>query len=133
MKYLICFGLLVSSLLCNSQTREKGDVELTPITRYSSSSQLNTFLLSSSSVYEVQLGIYGNYFLNQWWSLITDLLYQKIGTNNGDFLTFIEEYSERTNYITVPLMVNYYHFGAKRHWCVNYDISVAFLKYRKKF
>lgn len=126
MKYLICFGILISSLLCNGQTREKGNIELTPIIGYSSSYQLDSFLFGSSSVSGIQLGIYGNYFLNNKWSLRTGLLYQKMGTNNVDFSIFTNEYSERTNYLTVPLTVNY-HLGTKRNWYINYGISVGFL------
>ncbi|MFY0603123.1 MAG: outer membrane beta-barrel protein [Flavobacteriaceae bacterium] len=126
MKHLICFGLLLSSLWCNGQTREKGNIELTPIIGYSTSYQLNSFLMNSTSVSGVQFGIYGNYFLNNRWSVRTGLLYQKMGTNNVDFLIFTNEYSERTNYITIPLTMNYY-FGTKRNWYVNYGIGIGFL------
>jgi hypothetical protein len=128
MKYLICFGLLLSGVLCNSQTSEKGNIELTPIVGYSASYQLDSFLFGSSSVSGIQLGIYGNYFFNNRWSLRTGLLYQKMGTNNVDFSIFTNEYSERTNYINVPITVNY-HFGAKRNWYMNYGIGVGFLTY----
>jgi len=126
MKYLICFGLLINSLLCNSQTREKGKIELTPIIGYSASFQLGSLLFGSSSVSGTQFGIYGNYFFNNNWSLRTGLLYQQMGTNNIEVSIFTNEYSERTNYITVPLTVNY-HFGTERNWYVNYGIGVGFL------
>ena len=126
MKYLICFGLLMSGLLCYGQTREKGNIELTPIVGYSASFQLDSFLFGSSSVSGIQLGIYGNYFFNNRWSLRTGLSYQKMGTNDVDFAIFTNEYSERTNYITVPMTVNY-HFGTKRKWYVNYGIGIGFL------
>lgn len=126
MKYLICFGLLMNSLLCNCQTREKGNIELTPIIGYSASYQLDSFLFGSSSVSGIQLGIYGNYFFNNRWSLRSGLLYQKMGTNNVDFSILTNEYSERTNYVTVPLSVNY-HFGTERNWYLNYGLAVGFL------
>lgn len=126
MKYLICYALLINSLLCNSQTREKGNIELTPIVGYSASYQLDSFLFGSSSVSGIQLGIYGNYFFNNRLSLRSGLLYQKMGTNNVNFSIFSNEYSERTNYITVPLTVNY-HFGTKRNWYANYGIGIGFL------
>ena len=85
MKYLISFGILINSLLCNGQTREKRNIELTPIIGYSTSYQLDSFLFGSTSVSGIQLGIYANYFLNNRWSLRTGLLYQKMGTNNVDF------------------------------------------------
>ncbi len=126
MKYLICFGLLMNSLLCNCQTREKGNIELTPIIGYSASYQLDSFLFGASSVSGIQLGIYGNYFFSNRWSLRSGLLYQKMGTNNVDFSIFTNEYSERTNYVTVPLSVNY-HFGTERNWYLNYGLAVGFL------
>ncbi|MFH6770435.1 porin family protein [Gaetbulibacter aestuarii] len=126
MKYLICFGLLLNSILCHGQRREKGDIELTPIIGYSTSYQLHSFLFGSTSVSGIQFGVYGNYFLNNRWSLRSGLLYQKMGTNNVDFSIFTDEYSERTNYISVPLTVNY-HFGTKWKWYVNYGIGVGFL------
>tara|TARA_B110000208_G_C11579237_1_gene361904 strand:- start:81 stop:662 length:582 start_codon:yes stop_codon:yes gene_type:complete len=116
----------MSGLLCYGQTREKGNIELTPIVGYSASFQLDSFLFGSSSVSGIQLGIYGNYFFNNRWSLRTGLSYQKMGTNDVDFAIFTNEYSERTNYITVPMTVNY-HFGTKRKWYVNYGIGIGFL------
>src|SRR5690554_6382007 len=110
MKYLICFGLLISSLLCNGQTREKGNIELTPIVGYSTSYQLDYVLFGSSAVSAIRIGIYGNYFLNNRWSLRTGVLYQKMGTNDVYFAIFSSIYSQRTIYITVPLTVNC-HFG----------------------
>ena len=49
-----------------------------------------------------------------------------MGTNNVDFSIFTNEYSERTNYITVPLTLNY-HFGTKQNLFVNYGIGLGFL------
>src|SRR5690606_3756104 len=118
----------IISLQCNGQTRDNGVFELTPIIGYSSSNHLDSFLFGSSPVSGIQLGIYGNYFINNRWSLRTGLLYQKMGVNNYDLAIFINEYSERTNYITVPLTVSY-HFGAKRNWYMNYGIGVGFLTY----
>lgn len=123
---LICYGLLFSSLLGISQNREKKDIEITPIIGYSSAYQLHSFLFGSSSVSGLQVGVYGNYFLNDRWNLRSGLSYQKMGTNNVKLSIFTNEYSERTNYITVPLTVNY-HFGTKRNWYVNYGIGIGFL------
>lgn len=113
-------------MLCNGQTREKGNIELTPMAGYSASYQLASFLFGSSSVSGIQLGAYGNYYFSDRWSLRTGLLYQKMGTNDVDFSIFTNQYSERTKYITVPLTVNY-HFGTKRNWFVNYGIAAGFL------
>lgn len=126
MKYLLCSFVLLSGFLSNGQIREKGDIEITPIMGYSISYQLQSFLFGSSSVAGIQLGSYGNFFINDRWSLRTGLLYQKMGTNNVDFLIFTDEYSERTNYLTVPLTVNY-HFGTERNWYINYGVGLGIL------
>ena len=126
MKHLLCFGILISSIICNGQTREKGNIELTPIIGYSASYQLDSFLFGSSSVSGIQLGAYGNYFFNNRWSIRSGLLYQSMGTNQMDFLIFTNEYSERTNYLTIPLTINY-HFGKNRNWYINYGAGIGIL------
>ena len=126
MKHLLCFGILIISIICNGQTREKGNIELTPIIGYSASYQLDSFLFGSSSVSGIQLGAYGNYFFNNRWSIRSGLLYQSMGTNQMDFLIFTNEYSERTNYLTIPLTINY-HFGKNRNWYINYGAGIGVL------
>ena len=117
---------MISSLICHGQIREKGNIELTPIVGYSESYQLDSFLFGSSPVSGVHYGVYGYYFLNNRWSLRSGLLYQKMGTKNIDFFIFNNEYSEKTNYLTIPLTVNY-HFGSRRNWFVNYGVGIGFL------
>lgn len=117
---------MISGLICNGQKREKGTIELTPIIGYSASYQLDSFLFGSSSVSGIQFGAYGNYFFNSRWSLRTGLLYQKMGASNVDFSIFSNEYSERTNYLTIPLTINY-HFGANRNWYINYGAGIGIL------
>ncbi|MCA0153576.1 outer membrane beta-barrel protein [Winogradskyella vincentii] len=126
MKYLLCFGIMISSLICNGQIREKGNIELTPIIGYSASNQLDSFLFGSSSVSGIQIGAYGNFFFNNRWSIRIGLLYQRMGTNSVDFFIFTDEYSERTTYLTIPLTVNY-HFGTNRNWYINYGAGFGIL------
>ena len=107
--------------------RESGDIELSPIIGYSASYHVSSALLGGSSpVSGVQIGVYGNYYLNGRWSLRSGLLYQKMGAEEIDFAIFNNDYSEETNYITIPLTVNY-HFGSKRNWYVNYGASIGLL------
>jgi hypothetical protein len=126
MKNLLFFGLLLSSFLSIGQIREKGHIELSPIIGYSSSNHLQSFLFGSSPVSGIQIGIYGNYFLNNRWSLRTGLLYQKMGAGKIDFAIFSDEYSEKTDYLTLPITINY-HFGGNRNWYVNYGVSIGAL------
>lgn len=119
-------GLLLSSFLGISQIREKGTIELTPIVGYSTSTHIHAVFFGSPSVSGIQLGVYGDYFLNDRWSLRTGLLYKRMGTEKIDFAIFKSDYSERTNYITLPLVMNL-HFGRKRKWYVNYGLSIGVL------
>lgn len=82
--------------------------------------------MGSSSVPGVQFGVYGNYFFNDRWSFRSGLLYQRMGAEKIDFAIFNNEYSERTNYLTLPLTINL-HFGKARNWYVNYGVSVGAL------
>lgn len=126
MKPLFCFVMCLICLFGNSQIREKGTIEVTPIMGYSASFQLGSLLFGSSAVSGIQGGVYGDYYFNSRWSLRTGLLYQQMGTNNVDFSIFANEYSERTNYITVPLTVNF-HLGRQRNWYINYGVAIGFL------
>jgi hypothetical protein len=126
MKNLLYFGLLLSSFLSFGQIREKGHIELSPIIGYSSSNQLQSFLFGSSPVSGIQIGAYGNYFLNDRWSLRSGLLLQKMGAEKVEFGVFSNEYSEKTSYITLPITINY-HFGGKRNWYINYGVSAGAL------
>ncbi|MCK7590968.1 PorT family protein [Subsaxibacter sp. CAU 1640] len=126
MKYLLCFVMTISSLLCNAQVREKGDIEIIPVIGYSISYQLDSFLFGSSSINGIQFGAYANYHFNSRWSLRTGMLYQKMGTNSTDFFIFVNEYSERTNYLTIPLTLNF-HFGKNRNWYAHYGPAIGIL------
>lgn len=121
--YLI---LLLLPFMGASQIREKGTIELMPIVGHSTSYHIHSLFLGSSYVSGVQLGVYGDYYLNDRWSFRSGLLYQSMGTEKIYFAIFKNNYSEKTNYITLPLTMNI-HFGSTRKWYVNYGVSVGAL------
>lgn len=125
-KYPLFVGFLLSCCLSMAQSEQKGTFELTPIVGYSASYQGGSFLFETSAVSNVQLGVYGNYFLNDRWSLRSGVLYQQMGSNNIDFPLFTSDYEERTSYLTVPVTVNY-HLGSQRNWYLNYGVALGFL------
>ncbi|WGD33752.1 porin family protein [Olleya sp. YS] len=125
-KKLLCLTLLLSSFLCIGQTRDKGNIELTPIIGYSASYNIGSFIFGSSPSSGIHIGVYGNYYLNNRWSLQSGLLYQNMGTEKVKFFIFSDDYKEKSNYLTIPLIVNY-HFGANRNWYFNYGVSLGFL------
>ncbi|WGH75686.1 outer membrane beta-barrel protein [Tenacibaculum tangerinum] len=126
MRSFLCIGLFFISSLSIGQIREKGTIELTPIIGYSASYHIHSFVFASPPVPGIQLGVYGNYFLNERWSLRSGLLYQKMGTEKIDFSILKDDYSEKTNYITLPVTINY-HFGGKRNWYANNGIFMGIL------
>ncbi|MDO5654843.1 MAG: porin family protein [Flavobacteriaceae bacterium] len=119
------FLLIFISLKMQAQVNEKGSIELSPVVGYIISNSLLNSNLYASSVPGFQAGSWVNFFLNNRWSLRSGLFYQKMGTEN-DILIFNKTYSERTQYLTVPLLINY-HFGSQRNWFVNYGINASSL------
>lgn len=126
MKKIFYFLLFLLPFLSTSQIREKGTVELTPIVGVSTSYHIHSVFFGSSSVADIQLGVYGDYFFNDKWSFRSGLLYQGMGTEKIYFALFRSDYSERTNYITLPITMSF-HFGSTRKWYVNYGVSVGAL------
>lgn len=126
MKKLFCTALLAVPLLSPAQLREKAAIEITPIIGKSSSLHTHSFWGGSASVSGVQLGVYGDYYFTDRWSLRSGLLYQRMGAKELDFFIFNDDYSERTNYLSLPVAVNF-HFGRKRNWYINYGLSVGAL------
>lgn len=126
MKNIFCLYLLSISFLGFTQIREKGNIELTPIVGYSISYHTYSFFFHSSPISEFQIGVYGNYYFNNRWSLRSGVLYQKMGAKEVSFLIFNNNYSEKTSYLTVPLTVSF-HFGETRDWYINYGIGLGTL------
>jgi len=124
-KIFYCW-LFLFPFLGISQIREKGDIELTPIVGYSASYHIHSTLLGALPISGVQFGVYGDYFLNDRWSVRSGLLYQKMGAEKIDLVIISNDYSEKTNYITLPLTMNL-HFGSTRKWYINYGVSVGAL------
>lgn len=126
MRKFLSIVFLLISLLSIGQVREKGNIELTPIIGYSLSNHMPSYFFGSTPVSGIQLGLFTNYFFNHKWSLRSGILYQKMGANNIGIFSLTDKYSEKTNYITLPLMVSY-HFGKSRNWHINYGASIGVL------
>lgn len=126
MKSLLCIALLLSSFLCTAQISSRGDFEVTPVIGYSQSFFIHSLFFGGSSVNNVQLGVYGTYYLSDDWSLQSGLLYQNMGVKAFKFDIFEYNYSEKTRYFTLPVMIQR-HFGNRNQWHVNYGASVGFL------
>lgn len=120
MKKVICLGLLLSGFLGFSQLREKGAIELTPLIGYGSANYYGEKNLSNDPISSVNLGVNGDYFFNDRWSLRSGLLFQTMGSE------VIDGYEEKLNYLTIPVNANW-HFGSTRKWNLNFGPSAGFL------
>lgn len=120
MKKAICLGLLLSGFLGFSQLRDKGAIELTPIIGYSSANYYGEENLTNDPISSVNLGVNGDYFFNNRWSLRSGLLFQTMGSE------VVTGYKEKLNYLTIPVNANW-HFGSTRKWNLNFGPSAGFL------
>jgi hypothetical protein len=103
----------------NAQSRSKGAIEITPQIGYSSSNYYGNNLVNNSPVNGVGIGVGGDYFFNNRWSLRSGLFLQSMGTQ-------FTGYKEKLSYITIPVNANW-HFGSTRKWNLNFGPSIGFL------
>lgn len=121
-KILLTVVIALTATIAQSQTREKGTFELTPQIGYSSANYNGTGVSKDNKPLNgVGLGVTGDFFLNNRWSLRSGILYQTMGSKSGS-----SDYKETLKYITIPLNANW-HFGSTRKWNLNFGPSVGFL------
>jgi len=105
----------------NAQERSRGDIEATPYVQYSSS----FFNGDNIDLYDprtsVSLGVKGDYFFNDRWSLRSGINYDSMGTKASDFNSEVA-----LDYIHIPLNANW-HFGSTRKWNLNFGLTPGFL------
>ena len=136
MKKILTLSALFLSMFGFSQTREKGTIEIAPIVGYASSVFFyDSSFMNNSSINSVNLGVNGDYFFNNRWSLRSSLLYQKMGTEYSLLLfnpiipnqsSNSNYYKLELNYLTIPINANW-HFGSNRKWNLNFGPSIGFL------
>ncbi|HTE02303.1 MAG TPA: porin family protein [Mucilaginibacter sp.] len=76
------------------------------------------------------LGISGEYYFSDRWSIKGKLSYDQKGWGNG-FLAFddgteIDGINVHLNYLTIPVMANW-HFGREKNWYLNFGPYAGFL------
>lgn len=119
MKQKLLIVAILFSINVFSQSRDKGTIELTPLIGYGSSNYYgDTAVENNSSIGAINLGVNGDYYFNDRWSLRSSLLYQTMGTK-------INRYEEELKYLTVPVNANW-HFGSTRKWNLNFGPSIGF-------
>lgn len=138
MKKILILSTLFLTMYGFSQSREKGTIEVAPLVGYASSLFYDSSYMNNSSINSVNLGVNGDYFFNNRWSLRSGLLYQTMGTEYSLLLfnpiiqnqpsdnAFIDYYKLELNYLTIPVNANW-HFGSTRKWNLNFGPSIGFL------
>jgi Outer membrane protein beta-barrel domain len=120
MKKIILVALLFSGLIGFSQSREKGAIELTPVIGSASANYYgDSQLQNNKPISSVNIGINGDYFFNNRWSLRSGIFLQTMGTQ-------FSGYKETLKYVTIPVNANW-HFGSTRKWNLNFGPSFGFL------
>jgi hypothetical protein len=121
MKKWIVLSSLFISFLNYAQLREKGTTELIPVIGSATSNYYGTTssLLYNTPISSLNIGVQGDYFYSNRWSLRSGLLFQKMGSQ---FPGYIEE----LKYISVPVNANW-HFGSTRKWNLNFGPTLGLL------
>jgi opacity protein-like surface antigen len=124
--YLALFIVVCSSSTSFSQT--KGKIELGALVGYSSSTVQQGKNTNSVSRGAMAVGITGDYYFSDRWSIKAKIRYDQKGWNRGFISTptGTSTTNFKLNYITIPLMANW-HFGKKRNWYLNFGPYVGFL------
>ena len=126
---------LVFLLALSATAQSKGDIEFGVNVGYNSSfAAVREFTTESGS--GINVGLSGDYYFSDRWSIKAKLIYDQKGWNKGFYSEFTSydpaEPSEsyvtnyNLNYLTIPVMANW-HFGKKRNWYLNFGPYAGFL------
>lgn len=126
MKKFLFLGLLVASTSVFSQQRNKKDIEVTPFIGFLSSKyHSGIFYDDYSQLHSFTVGVNGDYFINDRWSLKSGIFYQTQGVKVVAS-PFVSAFKEKLNYLTIPINGNW-HFGKTRGWNLNFGPSLGLL------
>jgi len=129
MKKLIIVSLLSLGTL-SAFAQQKGSFELGLNVGYNGATVTSGANTNSSYRSGINVGVIGDYFFSDRWSIKTKLTYDQKGwakgfiqnLNTGE--SFPTDY--KIDYLTVPVMANW-HFGKKRNWYLHFGPYVGFL------
>ncbi|WP_293299977.1 porin family protein [Pedobacter sp. UBA4863] len=126
-KLIIAFLLSIGTFTAFSQ--QKGSFELGVNVGYNGATVSNGTQTNSSSRNGLNLGISGDYFFSDRWSIKSKLTYDQKGWDRGyiqdlNGQSYTTDY--RLDYITIPVMANW-HFGKKRNWYLHFGPYLGFL------
>lgn len=128
MKKLIIASLLTIVTL-NVFSQQKGIFEIGLNTGYNGATVTAGSLVNTSSRNGINVGVSGDYYFSDRWSVKLKLIYDQKGWDRGyvrdlSGQNYTTDY--RLDYMTVPVMANW-HFGKKRNWYLHFGPYVGFL------
>jgi hypothetical protein len=104
----------------NAQSREKGTIEVIPQIGYTSANYYGGESgTGNHPISSIGLGVGGEYFFNDRWSLHSGIMSQTMGTE-------FSRVEDVLKYVTIPVNANW-HFGSTRKWNLNFGPSIGFL------
>ncbi|NRB60498.1 MAG: PorT family protein [Winogradskyella sp.] len=109
------FGLSIT----NAQS-DSGDFTIAPqiglnLSNYTSSENLSNKIRTAFNI-----GVVGEYYFSDRWSLRTGLFYDSKGSEIASNVI------EKLNYLTIPIHANW-HFGSNRNWFLNFGPTAGIL------
>lgn len=133
MKKLIIASLLTIGTL-NVFSQQKGSFELGLNVGYNGATVSTGTQTNSSYRNGFNVGVSGDYFFSDRWSIKSKLIYDQKGWDRG-YIQDIKGQSYTTDYrldyMTIPVMANW-HFGKKRNWYLHFGPYIGFLMSAKE-
>lgn len=121
-KFFLSVMAMLAFNCVEAQIKAKGIIEVTP--KIGTSSFLETSDdEQTSSNSGIALGVTGDYYFNNRWSLRSGFAYDKMG---GKYKDGSDRFEDKLNYLSVPINANW-HFGSTRKWNLNFGLSPSFL------
>jgi len=116
--------------VASAQVKEKGDTEF-GVTLGLNTSYVSAYDGESTDATEgLNVGVAGDFYFSNRWSLKVKALYDQKGWGNG-FITDdqgneLDGVDFKLNYITIPVLANW-HFGMHRNWYLDFGPYVGIL------
>ena len=118
--------------ISKAQVKEKGDTE------FGVTLGLNTSYVtdgnyggSTDAIAGLNVGVAGDFYFSNRWSLKVKVLYDQKGSGNGLVISDNNGnqaggFNLKANYITIPVMANW-HFGMHRNWYLDFGPYIGIL------
>lgn len=124
MKKLLLSAAVAVFFLTNANAQsDSGDFTLAPQVGLNLSNYTSSENLTNKNRLAFNIGVVGEYYFSDRWSLRSGLFYDSKGTKVTESG---EDFIDKLNYLAVPIHANW-HFGSKRNWFLNFGPTLGFL------